>query len=135
MFGFSSLATDLSALHPPQARGELLVQTYFDNIDPFVRVLHKPRFTLELGQFQRQNLPNPGLFECLLFAVYSMALVSLKTEDTIRLFGEDRPTMVARYRFATEQALARAQFLQSHEILPFQAFLLYIVSKVPLRKI
>jgi hypothetical protein len=42
-------------------------------------------------------------------------------------FGAEKPQLIARYRFATEQALAKANCLTTSELVVIQAFVLFLV--------
>ena len=42
-------------------------------------------------------------------------------------FGVEKETLLKQYRFGVEQALARASFLNSDEIVTVQAFVLFLV--------
>ncbi|KAL2358954.1 hypothetical protein BJ546DRAFT_1045436 [Cryomyces antarcticus] len=57
---------------------DFLVQTFITNVDPLVRVLYKPRLLYELKHFRQDELLDSQGFECLLFAPYAMALLSLQ---------------------------------------------------------
>ncbi|PVH79988.1 hypothetical protein DL98DRAFT_588771 [Cadophora sp. DSE1049] len=61
--------------------------------------------------------------ESLLFAVY-FALIS--SEDVKSNFGIDRKVLLDRYCFGVEQALARADFLNTSEFITLQAFVIYL---------
>ncbi|GIJ88140.1 hypothetical protein Asppvi_007057 [Aspergillus pseudoviridinutans] len=47
-------------------------------------------------------------------------------EQCLRRLGVDHGTLVKRYRFAVEQALARAGFLQTHKLMVLQAAVLFL---------
>lgn len=42
-------------------------------------------------------------------------------------FGVEKDTLIRKYRFGTEQALARAGFLNTNEIVTVQAFVLFLI--------
>ena len=60
------------------------------------------------------------------FAYYG-AVTSITTEDCLKNWGEDRSTLLDRYRFALEQALARANFLYCDEIVILQSFVIFLI--------
>lgn len=64
--------------------------------------------------------------EALAFAVYFTAASSMEPEQCLFQLGEDRTTLVKNYRFAVEQALARAGFLHTHKIDVLQAAVLFL---------
>ena len=48
-------------------------------------------------------------------------------EQVKQAFAVERAFLLNRYRFAVEQALAKAGFLQTSEIVTLQAFVLFLV--------
>jgi Fungal specific transcription factor domain len=120
---------DMGAFHPTRAQSNFLVQAYISNIDPFIRILHKPRFKLELSQFHRVTtppMPQRDEFEALLFSVYTLAILSSPDEAVVAQFGEHKWVLGGRYRLATERALERIGFLSGHSMMGLQAFVLYL---------
>lgn len=69
----------------------------------------------------------PKGLEALLFAIYYSVATSLTTEECLERFGEERSTLLARYRFAVEQGLARANFLVTEEMVVLQAFVIFLI--------
>ncbi len=66
--------------------------------------------------------------EALMFAIYTFAVTSLATLECESMFGEAKSTLLAKYRLGTQQALVRAGFLRSSELILLQAFVLFLVS-------
>ena len=63
-----------------------------------------------------------------MFAIYSMAVLSL-TEDVCKeILGETRAILLPRYVAATKEALSRARFMSSTSIVVLQALVLHILS-------
>lgn len=65
-----------------------------------------------------------------MFAIYSMAILSLEDTRCVYLFGQERAKLLAKYQSATQQALVNAGFLKSSNIMVLQALLLYLVSPI-----
>lgn len=66
--------------------------------------------------------------EALMFAIYTFAVTSLSTLECESMFGEAKSTLLAKYRLRTQQALVRAEFLRSSELVILQAFVLFLVG-------
>ena len=66
--------------------------------------------------------------EALMFAIYAVAVSSMTEEECQRTIGEAKLTLLDRYTFATHQALLRAKFLKTSDIVVLQAFVLFLVS-------
>lgn len=127
LFGYSSQSIDMLNLHPLPSQIELYWELYKDRVDPLVKVLHIP--TLEptvLSAASRLSNLSKG-FEALLFTIYYGTVTSLNAEDCLSKLGEERSVLLARYRFAVEQALARTNFLTSEEMIVLQAFVIFLI--------
>ncbi|KAJ6144381.1 hypothetical protein N7470_008276 [Penicillium chermesinum] len=128
LFGFYSVAHSLREYHPPLQHVSKLWDAYKDNVAPLVVILHRPSARNLLIEAARspENLDKNS--EALVFAIYLSAIVSLKPDECVSLLGEDRATLVRRYRFAVEQALARANFLNTQSMVLLQAAVLFLTS-------
>ena len=106
----------------------MLCNIYFRNIDPFFKLVHKARFISDLERFWQGVLDHSARFEALLFAIYSLATISVTHEYIATHFpGKTRVELLNKFRMATEFASARSNFLRSQSIVTLQAFLLHIV--------
>ena len=113
---------------PPQIR--LLCLIYLSNVDCVFKVLHAP--SLEkylLGQSKDLDCsPGPGGLEALKFAIYYAATTTLNEEQCIKQLGEEKSTLLIRYRSSIELALARADFVNTLELSTLQALVIFLVS-------
>ncbi|KAF9690555.1 hypothetical protein EKO04_011300 [Ascochyta lentis] len=127
IFGLSSTNVDMRALHPTPEVARQFWGAYKESVEPLVKVLHVPTFetTFEDALAQPETV-GKGL-ESLLFAIYYGAVTSTAPEDCLETWGEDKPSLLNRYRFALEQALARANFLYCDEIVILQAFIIFLI--------
>ena len=127
VFGLSSQNVDMLSLHPlPQQIGAYW-RAFKENVDPLVKVLHVPTFERTIATAASNLAGLPRGLEALLFAIYYGAVTSSSSEDCLAQFGEAKPVLLARYRFAIEQALARANFLITEEIIVLQAMVLFLM--------
>jgi hypothetical protein len=121
----------MSALHPPPEHIPIYWSVFKENIDPLVKVLHVPtkeKTILETAEQLKNDDKIAKGHEALMFSIYYAAVTSLWPEDCRSRFGEEKTDLIARYRFGVEQALARADFLQSDEIVVMQAFVLFLMA-------
>ena len=127
IFGYSSLKVDLKSLHPSPSQIFILWEVFKENVDPVVKLLHRPtaKNILINAASSVDKVSKPA--EALLFAIYFGAVVSLTQSQCRQLLDEDKYDLVKKYRFATEQALARADFLNSSSLMCLQAFVFYLV--------
>jgi hypothetical protein len=127
VFGYSSMSVDMRALHPVEQQARQFWYTFKENVDPLIKVLHVPTFEpIFLDTVAHLDKVGKGI-ESLLFAIYYGAVTSTTTEECFERWGEDRSTLLKRYRFGLEQALARANFLYCDEIVILQAFVIFLV--------
>jgi len=96
-------------------------------VDPLVKVIHAPSMEPTILEANGcLDKIHRGL-EALLFAVYYGAVTSMWPEECRAQFGEEKSDLLIRYRFGVEQALARADFLQTDEIIVVQAFVIFLI--------
>jgi hypothetical protein len=127
VFGYSSSTVDMLSLHPTPDRARQYWETYKENVDPLVKVLHVPSFEPTLLDASTHPECIPKGLECLLFAIYYAAVTSIMPDNCQERWGESRSVLLQKYRFATEQALARANFLHCDEMVIVQAFVIFLV--------
>ncbi|KAI1815242.1 hypothetical protein GGS20DRAFT_356020 [Poronia punctata] len=127
IFGYSSSNVELRKLHPLPSQMLYYWQIYTENVDPIIKILHAPTMTKIIrGICADMNTITPGI-EALMFAIYLAAITSMEPEEVMTNFGAEKGELVARYRFATEQALAKANCLTTSEIVVVQAFVIYLI--------
>jgi hypothetical protein len=127
ILGYSSTSVDMRALHPAPDVAHRFWETYKTSVDPLLKIIHIPTFNLTFAEaIARPEKVHKGL-ESLLFAIYYGAVTSTPPDECRALWGEDRAVLLNRYRFAVEQALARANFLYCDEMVILQAFIIYLI--------
>lgn len=128
IFGHQGLDTT-AMLHPSAVQTFRLWQVFLSNVHPLTKIVHGPSMQEEI----LKALPAPSgmeaSMEALLFSIYLIAVVSLTEEECRTLLDEPRGKHLARYRYATEAALSRVDFLRSTDLRVLQAFTLYLVSQ------
>lgn len=128
IFGNAHAAGAAEALrHPPPERIKKLRELYFRNVDPLIKILHRPTIEREFDVFMINPEDNPlsRSTEALYFAMYFAAVTSLQPEDCRQQLGEDRGPLAVQYRQAVELALARADYLNNTSLESLQALTLY----------
>lgn len=128
VLGNASAVAGLS--HPPPPRMKTMCAIYFRNVDPLMKILHKPTVEKVFDSY----IMNPAdhslgrTTEALLFAMYFGAVTSMQPDSCMRQLGEDRRLLSVQYKQAVEHALARADYLNSTSLETLQAFMIYSVS-------
>ncbi|KAL2863150.1 putative C6 transcription factor [Aspergillus lucknowensis] len=124
IMGFRSLAHSLRAYHPPLAQQVALFEIFQTNVIPMVKIFHTPTLT----QLFWNTVASLDALDCnaeaLLFAIYYAAIIS--TDQNQCPVGINRLQALHTYRFAVEQALARADLLNTQNTVLLQAAALFL---------
>jgi hypothetical protein len=127
VLGMSSENVDMLELHPPPAHVAIYWRFYKENVDPLVKIIHAPSMEPTILEAKScLDKIHRGL-EALLFAVYYGAVTSMWEDECRTFFGEEKSDLLKRYQFGVEQALARADFLQTDEVIVVQAFVIFLI--------
>lgn len=114
-------------LHPNPKHVFKLWQTFADRVNPLIKIVHAP--TLQEKIFEAawavESATKP--LEAMMFAVYALAVASMKPADCMQTFGESRPVLVSRYRTGALRALHSADLLLTRDLEVLQAFALTLV--------
>ncbi|KAI4163671.1 MAG: hypothetical protein LQ342_002705 [Letrouitia transgressa] len=129
IFNFGSPRINLRSLHPSPKHIEALWAIYTVNVDPINRIVHKPtlRKFISGAKEHLDSIPGGSKMQALMFAIYYAAVTSLTPGDCMVQFGEEKAALLAKYRFGTEQALAKADILNSMEIVTLQALVIFLI--------
>ena len=160
MFPAVPVNADIFQYYPPTRTHAIrLVELFIVNVDPFIRIIHKPSFFYALRPFldlhykgisvsgscirrsqagagNSQALsPEIANFQQLFFSVLYAATVSIEEARFQELFPESFITcrdLSSRYRKATEIALANADFVNTEDLVTLQALTIFLVSHMSL---
>ncbi|KAI1141335.1 hypothetical protein F5Y05DRAFT_423171 [Hypoxylon sp. FL0543] len=108
-----------------------LCQIYLDQVDPIIKVLHRP----SLSRFMFGGQPYLGYeaghisTTCLSSAVCYSALASMTEEQCQAAFSMSKSALTAEYREVCEAELERSELLITGDITILQAFILYLVAR------
>ncbi|OJJ05813.1 hypothetical protein ASPVEDRAFT_75073 [Aspergillus versicolor CBS 583.65] len=125
LFGYSSMASSLDAFHPSPAHSQILCKAFEENVAPVVMIFHKPTIHALISNSSSGSSIDRAS-EAIVFAIYFAAITSMSPEQCSKDLGQDRPLLIQHYRFATQQALARANFMQSQTLPLLQAATLFL---------
>lgn len=127
LFGFYALSQSLREFHLPVHKVSLFWDIYKENVAPLICILHRPSARKLLVDAAQNPESLDKNSEALVFSIYLSAIVSLSPEECLSRIGEDRTTLFKRYRFAVEQALARANMLNTQSLGLLQAAVLFLI--------
>lgn len=128
IFSFSSTILSLRNFHPANVQIPTYWDIYKTNIAPVMKLLHTPHTEKMLLQAAQDLDHISKAVEALMFSIYFAVVTSISDEDCLLMLGVERPATLRKYRFACEQAFARAGFLNTQDILVLQAMLLFLTA-------
>lgn len=118
--GRARLTVSLDMLIPEtQEQRDALLDIYFSNVDPVVRITHRPSLIRKLPTYVQDLHP-------LAFAIFYSAINSLPPAVVESRFGESREELMEKYETGVEIGLARANYLTSPSLELLQAFVLWL---------
>jgi hypothetical protein len=108
--GKAKVGVSLESLLPdaPEHYDDLL-DIYFYNVDPMIRVVHKPTLARKFHSLVRECAP-------IAFAVFYAAIHSLPATAVEERFGERKDDLLQRYEQGVEISLARDNFLTTSSL-------------------
>ncbi|EHA25050.1 hypothetical protein ASPNIDRAFT_122227, partial [Aspergillus niger ATCC 1015] len=123
---YSSMAVSLSDFYPSSALDRILWNLFEENVAPLAMIFHKPWLASILNSAGATAIADYKAFEAVRFAVYFAATTSMSPEQCTETFSQCQPSLQRYYHFATQQASARANFLQSQSLTVLQATTLFL---------
>lgn len=126
LFGFRALAYSLRSYHPTLPQAVNLFAVFTENVSPVIRLFHMPTLSKSYWDAIASLDSLDKNTEALLFAIYYSTTISLPNEQCLSLLGITRETATEKYRFCVEQALARADLLNTHSMVLLQASVLFL---------
>ncbi|KAL8900333.1 MAG: hypothetical protein Q9207_005748, partial [Kuettlingeria erythrocarpa] len=127
VFSFSSIILSLRNYHPPANQVLTYWEVYKENVDPLLKILHRPSTEKILSDAAKDLDHVSKPLECMMFSIYFAAVTSLSDEECLNMTGMEKDSALRKYRFAFEQAMARAGFLSTTELVILQAFTIFLV--------
>jgi len=128
-----SVGTGFLALRPEPAVCNRLCQVYLRQVDPIIKILHRPslgRFLLDGNSYLGYEEGHFSV-EALVSAVCYSAIGSMTEAQCQSMFHASKSNVGADYRVACERAVERAGLITTNDITVLQAFVLYLVSDEP----
>lgn len=126
VLGFRSLGRSLRPYHPPMHMSVALLTIFSENVLPLVHIFHMPT----TGQWYWDTIVSLDSLnkntETLLFSIYYSAVISMDEAQCLSVLGSTRSDALDKYRFAVEQALARANLLNTQSFVLLQAAVLFL---------
>ncbi|KAM5355299.1 hypothetical protein ACJ41O_001945 [Fusarium nematophilum] len=127
IFGYRSADVNLEKCRPLPSHIPFLWSVYQENVEPLIKVLHIPSMEPIFRDARKNHEQlSPGN-EALVWAIYYAAITSLEPDEVRANLGRNKDEVLIQYRFAVEQALAKANFLNSSDTSIIQALVIFLV--------
>ncbi|GKZ18345.1 hypothetical protein AbraIFM66951_000902 [Aspergillus brasiliensis] len=123
---FDSSKVTTERQHPSPITISILWQWYLDAVDPVLKIFHTPSIQKDVMCVFKQEIIEDLARDCLLFAIYYASIISMPSYTCLEKLGEDKATLLERYRTGVERTLARVDLSDSRDITLLQAFTLYL---------
>ncbi|KAF2205158.1 hypothetical protein GQ43DRAFT_59111 [Delitschia confertaspora ATCC 74209] len=118
--GQAQAGVTLEALLPRKPEHcDALLDIYFYNFDPMMKVVHKPTVYRKFRSFIREGVP-------IAFAIFYAATYSLPPKEVEEKFGERKEDLLQRYEQGVEISLARERFLTTSSLEVLQGFVIWL---------
>ncbi|KAI3400384.1 hypothetical protein diail_3401 [Diaporthe ilicicola] len=124
--GFRAIAYSLHSYHPPMSEAVNLFALFTENVSPVIRLFHMPTLSKTYRDAISSLESLDKNTEALLFAMYYSTYISLTNEQCLALCNTSRDAVTEKFRFATEQAFARANLLNTNSMVLLQAAVLFL---------
>lgn len=114
-------------LHPDPKHVFRLWQMFAENVNPLIKIIHAP--TLQEKILEAAWAPKLAAkpLEATMFAVYALAVASMKPAGCIDLFGENKQVVINRYRMGALRALSGTDLLSTRDLEVLQALTLVLM--------
>jgi hypothetical protein len=114
--------------HPVPERIATLWHIFVEGVDPLTKIVHVPTLNPTVRKVISNSRSVPWTLEALMFAIYSVAIMSLKDDECTQQLSENRNTLLSQYITNTEVALSRAKFMETTSLVTLQALVLHLLS-------
>ncbi|KAJ4127793.1 hypothetical protein NW768_008068 [Fusarium equiseti] len=115
-------------LHPEPKHIYFLWQTFVETVNPLIKIIHVPSLQKRILEATWNPSGIDKSLAALMFAMYTLSVTSLSSEDCQSSLGQDRGVLITRYRTATLRALTEADFMTTKELEVLQAIVLFVFS-------
>lgn len=114
-------------LHPDPVHVFRLWQLFLDRVNPLMKIVHVPTLQPYVMEAATNMESVPLNYQALLYAVFTMAVVSLSEVEAVQMLGCPRDEALRRFTLGTKISLTKFNFLKNYDMAILQALLLYLV--------
>ncbi|KAH7122168.1 fungal-specific transcription factor domain-containing protein [Dactylonectria estremocensis] len=129
LFGhnLAAAAPDLREFRPLPSQIPFLLNIFSENVNLLFQIVHIPYVTQLTRGMRGVDLSSlTPANEALVFSISYAAVTSMEEDDVMDNFGASKAELNFKYRLGLEHALAKADFLNSPDIVLVQAFTIFL---------
>ncbi|KAF6811318.1 C6 transcription factor [Colletotrichum plurivorum] len=120
--------TELSTLHPEPRLIFRYWQVFVETVNPLLKIVHVPTLQQRILDASWNPSTAPKPLAATMFAIYTLAVTSMSSQECQTTLGESRDSLLTRYRAATYRALIEVDFLTTRDFEVLQALLLFLFT-------
>lgn len=114
-------------LYPSAGQIFGLWQIFLERVNSLTKIIHPPTLQQSVAEAAAGPGTLPHNIDALLFAIYSMSIVSMTDDECLAMLGSTCKAAFWRFSSGVRASLLQAQFLKSHDLTTLQALVLHIV--------
>ena len=128
LFKHSPSTINETTMHPTTTQMEELWAIYAANVDPVVKVFHRPSLRTMFHAVRLGDQKIAPDVEAALLSVYFAAVVSSTDERCWTVLRASKASCIDRYRHALEHVFNQRDLLSSSSLMMLQSFVLFLTS-------
>jgi len=113
---------DLREFHPLPSQIPFILEVYSENVNSVAQCVHMPTVTRMIRELRGDMTRLTPVNEALMFSIYYAAVTSMEDDEITINFGCTKQELNMKYRLGLEHALAKADFLNTSDLVLVQAF-------------
>ncbi|EPE05413.1 fungal specific transcription factor domain-containing protein [Ophiostoma piceae UAMH 11346] len=118
----------LADLQPAPAHIFQLWQIYLERVNPLTKIIHVPTLQPYLVEASSGSHNLPQSVKTLLFAIFTLATVSMTPDECLSILGYSRETALQRFSNGVRVSLVRTNFLKAYDLETLQGLVIYLIS-------
>ncbi|KAJ3580455.1 hypothetical protein NPX13_g99 [Xylaria arbuscula] len=129
LFGhnLSQSGPNLRELHPLPSQVPFLIDVFNENVNALSAIVHMPTIRRIARSSRGSDSTISPANEALMFSIYYAAVTSMEDDDVLENFGSTKTELSLRFRLGLEYALAKADFLNTPDLVLVQAFSIFLL--------
>ena len=124
--GLLGATVSLLEYHPSATDATRLWKIYANNVEPLYKFLHTHSAQNLVATTCRNLSHATPADQCLLFAIYLLAVFSMEDDTCLAEFGQTRALLLSQYDYSIRQALFNASWLSVSHMSTLLAFVMYL---------